>query len=98
MNPYIQQFKEELSKRQILHNGCNCTSVLEIIWECYAESNPVGDADIQRCDAALAPIFEKLPLEDATKLFLLTCELCTAYQHAAFLDGIRVGASITAEL
>lgn len=98
MNPYIQQFKAELARRRISYNGSDCTSVLEIIWECYAESNPIGDTDIQRCDAALAPIFDKLPFEDATNLFLLTCELCAAYQHAAFLDGIRVGASITAEL
>lgn len=98
MNPYISKLKTELEHNRFYHNGQICESVLELLWECYSYSNPIGDADVQKYETALAPVFEQLPFEDSNKLFVTVCNLCTAYQHAAFLEGVRIGWRLTSEL
>ena len=39
-----------------------------------------------------------LPLEDNNAVFNLCCSLCTAYEHKAFLDGLKYGAQLILEL
>jgi hypothetical protein len=39
-----------------------------------------------------------LPLEDNNAVFTLCCQLCTVYEHKAFLDGLQYGAHLIAEL
>jgi hypothetical protein len=39
-----------------------------------------------------------LPLEDNNAVWNLCCQLCTAYEHKAFLDGLQYGAHLILEL
>lgn len=98
MNPYIKRLKSELEQNRFYHDGQVCESILELLWECYSYSNPIGDADVQKYEAILAPVFEQLPFDASNKLFMTVCELCNAYQHAAFLEGVRIGWRLTNEL
>ena len=46
----------------------------------------------------LDDLLRHLPLEDNNAVFNLCCSLCTAYEHKAFLDGLKYGAQLILEL
>ena len=94
MNPYIEQLKKELEK----FTGSGDFSVLELLWYCYSASNPIDDGLIKQQEEALKPVFDELSNDSADRLFNLIGDLCTAYQRAAFLEGVQVGIQLTREL
>ena len=64
---------------------------------------PVGDRaqhppEIQSGFAELEEFLKTLPLDDNNAVFNLTCWLCTAYEHKAFLDGLQFGAELMLKL
>ena len=98
MNPYIQQLKNELRKYETLNGEDEDFSMLGFLWQVYSGCNPTDNGQIKACNDALSPIYQELSLKNADILSYLLCEICTAYQQAAFLDGILVGAHLAEEL
>lgn len=98
MNPYIEQLKIELRSYEILCGKEDDFSILRFLWQSYSCFNPTDDGQIKKCNDALSPIYQELSLNNADALTYLICDLCTAYQRAAFLDGILVGAHLVKEL
>ena len=98
MNPYIQQLKHEIREYEISSGKDTEFSVLHSLWQAYSDTDPVDDGPIRQCNDAIRPIFAALSLENADALSYLICDLCTAYQRAAFLDGIILGAHLAEEL
>ena len=43
-------------------------------------------------------LLEHLPLDDNNAVFNLCCRICVAYEHKAFIDGLRYGAQLMMEL
>ena len=43
-------------------------------------------------------LLEHLPLDDNNAVFNLCCRICIAYEHKAFIDGLRYGAQLMTEL
>ncbi len=98
MNKYIQKLFHELSQYEAI---CGCksnTSILDTLWYCYASANPIDDGYIKKAETAMAPVFRELSFESNNTLFDLITELVTAYQRAAFLEGILLGAELAKEL
>ena len=91
MNDYINKLKEDLAEYEAKSGLPNTDTVLELLWETYFETNPVDDGLIRRRRAALDPVFDKLSLPDSDSLTGLIADLVTAYQRAAFLEGIHIG-------
>lgn len=98
MNPYIDQLNRELREYQTKCGSNRCESVLELLWYCYSASNPVDDGRIKAAEGALWPVFEALSYEASNNLFDLVSDLCTAYQRAAFFEGVLIGSQISNEL
>lgn len=98
MNPYIQKLKNELREYELSCGTDGDFSILRSLWQVYSYINPADDGQISKCNDALQPIYEELSFEKADGLSYLICDLCTAYQRAAFLDGILVGAHLAEEL
>ena len=98
MNPYIQQLKRELQNYEILCGKEDDFPILRFLWQSYVCFQPTDDGLIRQREAALVPIRQTLSPEHASALSDLICDLCTAYQRAAFLDGILVGAHLSEEL
>ena len=98
MNQYLTILHHYLSESQ--HNGGinGMESVLELLWEYYSAGTPVDAGMIRQCEENLRPVFEALPFHAANNLFDLITDLCTAYQHAAFLEGLTLGARLYREL
>ena len=76
----------------------NCESVLDQLYQAYAESHESDPPEISDGFKELEDYFCVLPLDDNNAVFNLCCRLCSAYEHKAFLDGLQYGAELMLEL
>lgn len=76
----------------------NCETVLEQLYQAYAESRESDPPEIGEGFKELEDFLCALPLEDNNTVFNLCCRLCSAYERKAFLDGLQYGAHLLQEL
>jgi len=90
MDNLLQQLQEQLKQYS---NGSNKEEIpiLEILWDHYYQTSPIRSEQVRQVEDKLAPAFEALSFEDSNDAFCLLYGLVESYQHAAFLEGIRVG-------
>ena len=98
MNQYMNQLKNELTQYAKTCHYEEADSVLDLLWYWYLSNNPVDDGQIQQAEDAIAPVFSELSMENSDKLSDHILGLCTAYQRAAFLEGIILGTRLAREL
>ena len=91
MNAYIQ-------KHPFDSGNSGCETVLDQLYEAYAESHESDPEEIGDGFKELEEFLHALPLEDNNAVFNLCCRLCSAYERKAFLDGLQYGAHIMAEI
>ena len=91
LNTYIQShpFDSEDS---------GCETVLEQLYQAYAESHESDPVEIGEGFKELEEFLCSLPLDDNNAVFNLCCQLCSAYERKAFLDGLQYGAYLINEL
>ena len=75
-----------------------CESVLEQLYQAYAESHESDPAEIDNGFQELEELLADLRLKDNNAVFNLCCRLCSAYERKAFLDGLQYGAHLISEL
>ena len=98
MNSYLERLKNDLDSYTTQCGNQRPESVLDLLWYCYSAANAIDDGQIGRCEAALLPIYRELSPASEDVLFDHISELVTAYQRAAFLEGLQTGAQLTAQL
>lgn len=76
----------------------DCESILDQIYQAYAESHESDPAEIGNGFKELEEFLCELPLEDNNRVFNLCCRLCSAYERKAFLDGLQYGAHLIRKL
>lgn len=76
----------------------DCESVLDQLYQAYAESHESDPAEIGDGFKELEEFLHTLPLEDNNAVFNLCCRLCSAYERKAFLDGLQYGAHLIMEI
>ena len=76
----------------------DCETVLEQLYQAYAESHESDPPEIGEGFKELEDFLCALPLEDNNTVFNLCCRLCSAYERKAFLDGLQYGAHLLQEL
>ena len=91
MNAYIQ-------KHPFDSGDSDCKTVLDQLYQAYAESHESDPAEIGNGFRELEEFLCSLPLDDNNAVFNLCCRLCSAYERKAFLDGLQYGAHLFAEL
>ncbi len=91
MNTYIQA--------QPFDPGTDeCETVLDQLFQAYAESHESDPAEIREDFKELGEILNKLSLDDNNTVFGLTCRISIATEKKAFLDGLQYGAQLMQEL
>ena len=98
MNQYIRDVKAQLARYDIRCGGDGEFPVLELLWQCYLDANPCDDGTLREKESALGTIHAELSVEASDLLNGLVCDLCTAGQRAAFLEGIQIGFHLNADL
>ena len=76
----------------------DCKTVLDQLYQAYAESHESDPSEIRDGFKELDDLLGDLSLDDNNSVWNLCCQLCTAYEHKAFLDGLQYGAHLIMEL
>ena len=78
--------------------GAAPESILESLWYDYSCRRPVDMGQIRVAESKLTLVHRQLSLEASDSLSDLIADLLTAYQRAAYLDGLRTGVHLMQEL
>ena len=76
----------------------DCETVLDQLYQAYTESHESDPPEIRDGFKELDSLLEHLSLDDNNAVWNLCCQLCTAYERKAFLDGLQYGAHLMSEL
>ena len=98
----MQSFAEALKAYTRDHpfdpgNG-DAETVLDQLYQAYAESHESDPPEIRDGFKELDDLLGNLSLDDNNAVWNLCCQLCTAYEHKAFIDGLQYGAHLMREL
>ena len=73
-------------------------SVLTLLYETYAESNKMDDGTIKEDFNELYRLMNGMELREMDKIIYPVCTLCRDHQRSGFVEGIKVGIRLRAEL
>ena len=76
----------------------DCETVLDQLYQAYAESHESDPPEIRDGFKELDAFLEQLSLDDNNAVWNLCCQLCTAYERKAFIDGLQYGAHLITTL
>ena len=98
MDNIAKRLDAHMDKHPIDLGDTDCETVLDQLYQAYAESHESDPPEIRDGFKELEEFLCTLPLEDNNAVFNLCCRLCYAYERKAFLDGLQYGAHLIAEL
>ncbi len=98
MDELAQRLEAYIEAHPFDPGDSDCETVLDQLYRAYAESHENDPPKILDGFKELDNFLEGLPLDDNNAVWNLCCQLCTAYEHKAFLDGLRYGAYLIQEL
>lgn len=97
MDKIAQRLKVYLETHPIDLGDSECETVLDQLYQAYAESHESDPPEISNGFKELEEFLCTIPLEDNNAVFNLCCRLCCAYERKAFLDGLQYGAHLILE-
>ena len=98
MNNIAKRLTSYMDKHPIDLGDTDCETVLDQLYQAYAESHESDPPEISEGFKKLEEFLCTLPLEDNNAVFNFCCRLCSTYEHKAFLDGLQYGAHLMREL
>ena len=93
-----QQLHEYIGNHPFQLPGADTASVLDLLYGAYADNLGRDPQDIEQGFLRLGEHLEPLPLDENNAIFAIVCELCNAYEKRAFMDAIKLGVYLMAEL
>ena len=73
-------------------------SVLTMLYEAFAEANPMDDGRLKQDFNDLYELMNGMPLREMDKIIYPVCTLCRDHQRSGFVEGVRVGVKLKQEL
>ena len=98
MDDISKRLEVYIKSREFDGGTSECETVLDQIYQAYAESHESDPPEISEGFKELEEFLGTLPLDDNNAVFNLCCRLCTAYEHKAFLEGLQYGAHLMNDL
>ena len=98
MDNIAKRLKAYMDKHPIDLGDTDCETVLDQLYQAYAESHEFAPPEISEGFKELEEYLCNLSLEDNNAVFTLCCRLCSAYERKAFMDGLQYGAQLISEL
>ena len=98
MERCAKRLKAYVDKHPFDSGDSDCKTVLDQLYQAYAESHESDPPEIRDGFKELDTLLSELSLEDNNAVWNLCCQLCTAYEHKAFLDGLQYGAHLISNL
>ena len=98
MDKIAKRLKAYIDTHPFDPGDSNCETVLDQLYQAYAESHETDPSEIRDGFKELDKFLEGLSLDNNNAVWNLCCQLCTAYEHKAFLDGLQYGAHLMKDL
>ena len=98
MNEIAKRLNAYMTAHPFDSGDSDCETVLDQLYQAYAESHESDPPEIRDGFKELDALLEQLSLDDNNAVWNLCCQLCTAYERKAFIDGVRYGAHLIAAL
>ena len=98
MDKIAQRLKACIATHPIDLGNSDCETVLDQLYQAYAESHESDPPEIRDSVKELDAFLEQLSLDDNNAVWNLCCQLCTAYERKAFIDGLQYGAHLITTL
>ena len=98
MNEIAKRLNAYITAHPFDSGDSDCETVLDQLYQAYAESHESDPPEIRNGFKELDALLEQLSLDDNNAVWNLCCQLCTAYEHKAFLDGLQYGAHLMQNL
>ena len=98
MYPYISIIKDQLSQNMPYYGEDDVNSVLEMLYSIYRKRSRGDSEAVGACFSQLDEVLQKLTLKDYDKVWNAACNLHSTVEKEAFLEGIRVGATLVSEI
>ena len=96
----MKQFFETLKAHIEQHppNYGDGESVLTMLYECHNENNPYDTEQIKEDFNELYQQMNGMPLREMDKIIYPVYKLCRDHERSGFVEGVRIGMKIHAEL
>ena len=98
MNEIAKRLNAYITAHPFDPGDSDCETVLEQLYQAYAESHESDPPEIRDGFKELDDLLGDLSLDDNNAVWNLCCQLCTAYERKAFLDGLQYGAHLMKNL
>ena len=98
MDNIAQRLKAYIETHPFDPGASECETVLDQLYQAYAEFHESDPAEIRNGFKELDDLLAELSLDDNNAVWNLCCQLCTAYERKAFIDGLQYGAHLMLEL
>ena len=98
MNEIAKRLNAYITAHPFDPGDTDCETVLDQLYQSYAESHESDPPKIRNGFKELDDLLGNLSLDDNNAVWNLCCQLCTAYEHKAFIDGLQYGAYLLKEL
>ena len=97
MNEFMTALQTHLATQQPNYPS-NAESILEVLFDAYNESSGFDNAAIKADFEELYRLMNGKPLKEIDEIIYAVCTLCRDHEKAGFIDGIKVGMSLTREI
>ena len=98
MDNIAKRLASYMDKHPIDLGDTDCETVLDQLYQAYAESHESDPPEIRDGFLELDDLLGSLSLDDNNAVWNLCCRLCTAYERKAFIDGLQYGTRLILEL
>ena len=98
MNEIAKRLNAYITAHPFDPGDSDCETVLDQLYQAYAESHESDPPEIRDGFKELDDLLGDLSLDDNNAVWNLCCQLCTAYEHKAFIDGLQYGAHLIQEI
>ena len=89
MNEIAKRLNAYITAHPFDSGDSDCETVLDQLYQAYAESHESDPPEIRDGFKELDDLLGDLSLDDNNAVWNLCCQLCTAYERKAFLDGVN---------
>ena len=98
----IREFISNLSSKMELHSDNDLNddagSLLEMLFDIYTDLNGFDNEIIRKDFGDLDSVMNGMTLQEMDKIIYPVCALCWDHEKTAFIEGVKVGARLKAEL
>lgn len=90
MNEYLTALQTHLTTQQSTNQN-----LLDLLFDAYNDTTGMDNAAIKADFEELYQLMNGKPLKEVDEIIYTVCTLCRGHERAGFIEGVKVGISLT---